>query len=99
MHKYRRQRYIRSLLNREYQKWKDRERREAEKRAIADAFLDKVLADGSVRYIMAKTVKEHKTHKGKYVYGRIQIKTDADLIGKQVAIVIVTPSLSKKKVE
>ena len=78
------------------------ERREEEiakflEKQIAGAELDEILSDGTVRYVKLVTVRSHPTHKGKYTYGRIQIKTDPDLIGKEVAIVIITPPLEQKK--
>lgn len=90
---------IRYVLAREYAKWQAREVVKIEKQQVAEAFLDEVLADGSVRYVMVKTVREHKRKVGHktYVAGRIQISTSPELIGKKVVIIILTPPVEKTR--
>ena len=63
---------------------------------IADAKLDEILSNGTVRYVKLATVQSHPTHKGKYTYGRIQIETEPDLIGKEVGIIILVPPFQRK---
>ena len=81
-------------------RWERREEEIAKflEKQIADAKLDEILADGTRRYVKLVTVRSHP-QKGKYRYGRIQIETDPDLIGKEVGIIILVPPFQRRNKE